>query len=93
MNKIVEYMAMSRPIVSYDLREARVSAGDAALYANPDDVGEFARCIETLLDAGTARRDGRDGRRRVEGALSWAHSEGALLAAYERARQVARSRA
>ena len=30
MNKIVEYMAMSRPIVSFDLIEARVSAGDAA---------------------------------------------------------------
>ena len=50
MNKIVEYMAMSRPIVSFDLIEARVSAGDAALYATPNDEREFARLIAELLD-------------------------------------------
>ena len=50
MNKIVEYMAMSRPIVSFDLREARVSAGDAAVYATPNDEGEFASLVAELLD-------------------------------------------
>ena len=45
MNKIVEYMAMSRPLVSFDLIEARVSAGDAAVYATPNDEREFARLI------------------------------------------------
>ena len=94
MNKIVEYMSLSRPIVSYDLRESRVSARDAALYAKADDVDDFARCITTLLDSEDLRqRMGVAGRRRVEGEVSWAHSEDALLAAYERAREVARMRA
>ena len=94
MNKIVEYMSLSRPIVSYDLREARVSAGEAALYAKANDVDDFARCISTLLDSEELReRMGVAGRRRVEGEISWARSEDALLAAYERAREVARMRA
>lgn len=93
MNKIVEYMSLSRPIVSYDLREARVSAGDAALYARANDVDDFARCIAMLLDSEELRqRMGVSGRRRVENEISWARSEEALLAAYERARHLARAR-
>ena len=33
MNKIMEYMALGKPIVQYDLTEGRVSAQDASLYA------------------------------------------------------------
>jgi glycosyltransferase involved in cell wall biosynthesis len=85
MMKIAEYMAMSRPTVSYDLVESRVTAGDAALYARPDDVESFARCIEELLDDPARRaRMGAIGRGRVESALSWSHSKPALLAAYLR---------
>jgi glycosyltransferase involved in cell wall biosynthesis len=94
MNKIVEYMAMSRPIVSYDLREARVSAGDAALYARSNDVASFATAVERLLDNPTLRaRMGATGRARVENELSWQHSERALLSAYERALQLRRPHA
>jgi glycosyltransferase involved in cell wall biosynthesis len=86
MNKIVEYMAMSRPFVSYDLVESRVSAGDAAVYARANDVEAFARGVELLLDDPERRLEmGRLGRRRVETELSWKLSERALLAAYERA--------
>jgi glycosyltransferase involved in cell wall biosynthesis len=86
MNKIVEYMAMSRPVVSYDLVEARVSAGDAALYARANDEEDFAQSVELLLDDAERRLEmGRVGRRRVETELSWEQSERALLAAYERA--------
>ncbi len=86
MNKIVEYMAMSRPIVSFDLKEARVSAADAALYAQPNDDGAFADAIARLLDDPAEReRRGRIGRERVEHALSWQHSARQLLAAYEAA--------
>ncbi|MFD9959199.1 glycosyltransferase family 4 protein [Amycolatopsis sp. NPDC058986] len=86
MNKIMEYMAMSRPIVSFDLREARVSAGDAALYAPANDVGEFAKLIAKLLDDPAEReRMGELGKERVNGPLSWDNSRTALLAAYERA--------
>ncbi|MBA3433788.1 MAG: glycosyltransferase family 4 protein [Actinobacteria bacterium] len=86
MNKIVEYMALARPIVSYDLTEARVSAGEAALYATPNDVGDFARCISELLDSPSRREAmGEIGRSRVEDEISWGRSEEYLLAAYERA--------
>jgi glycosyltransferase involved in cell wall biosynthesis len=86
MTKIVEYMAMSRPLVSYDLTEARVSAGDAAVYAKPNDEADFARCIEALLDdEHLRRRMGELGRRRVEESLSWKFSERQLVAAYEHA--------
>lgn len=83
MNKIMEYMAMSRPVVSFDLREARVSAGEAALYATPNDEAEFAGLVARLLDDPAARaRMGEIGRARVEGPLSWKHSAEALLEAY-----------
>jgi glycosyltransferase involved in cell wall biosynthesis len=93
MNKIVEYMALERPIVSYDLREARVSADGAAAYARPNDPTDFARCISELLDSPEIRRSmGEAGRRRVENEISWRRSEEQLLAAYERARVRARHR-
>jgi glycosyltransferase involved in cell wall biosynthesis len=86
MNKIMEYMA-ARPIVSFDLREARVSAGEAALYARADDEAEFAKLIAGLLDDPVQRqRMGALGRSRVEGPLAWRNSAKALLAAYAAAR-------
>jgi len=87
MNKILEYMAMSRPIVSFDLREARVSAGEAAVYAAANDESEFAKLIAQLLDAPEERRRmGAAGRNRVAGPLSWERSRASLLAAYEATR-------
>jgi glycosyltransferase involved in cell wall biosynthesis len=86
MNKIMEYMAMARPIVSFDLREARVSAGEAAAYAAANDESEFAKLIAGLLDDPDERaRMGQLGLARVDGPLSWEHSRAALLAAYEAA--------
>jgi glycosyltransferase involved in cell wall biosynthesis len=84
--KIAEYMAMSRPIVAFDLTESRVTAGDAALYARPNDEGDFARAISELLDDPERRdRMGKIGRRRVEDGLSWEHSEPVLLSAFRAA--------
>jgi glycosyltransferase involved in cell wall biosynthesis len=84
MNKIMEYMAMSRPIVSFDLREARVSAGEAAVYAPPNDEGAFARLISDLLDDPVRRkRMGELGLERVRNSLSWERSRESLVAAYE----------
>ncbi|RSM65790.1 glycosyltransferase WbuB [Amycolatopsis sp. WAC 01376] len=86
MNKIMEYMAMSRPIVSFELREARVSAGEAALYAPANDEPEFAKLIAHLLDSPEQRATmGELGRARVAGPLSWENSQKALLSAYEAA--------
>jgi glycosyltransferase involved in cell wall biosynthesis len=93
MNKVVEYMSLSRPIVSYDLRETRFSARESALYATPNDTADFARCIDRLLASPELRTQmGEAGRRRVETDLSWSRSEEALLAAYERALERARER-
>jgi glycosyltransferase involved in cell wall biosynthesis len=85
MVKIAEYMAMSCPIVSFDLPESRVSAGDAAVYAPDGDEARFAACIDELL-SDPERRSlmGAAGRARAQ-ELSWERSEKALLAAYERA--------
>jgi glycosyltransferase involved in cell wall biosynthesis len=86
MNKILEYMAMSRPIVAYDLVEARVSAADAALYADANDETSFAQQIDRLLgDPALRARMGKTGRARIEAGLSWEASTRELLSAYERA--------
>ena len=83
MNKVLEYMAMGRPIVSFDLKEARVSAGDAAVYAPANDESEFARLITLLLDDPETRaRMGKIGQERISGPLSWQNSQASLLAAY-----------
>jgi glycosyltransferase involved in cell wall biosynthesis len=89
MNKILEYMAMGRPIVSFDLHEARVSAGAAAVYAPTNDERAFAKCISELLDDPEGRRRmGEIGRARISGPLSWEHSREHLLAAYEAAMRI-----
>jgi glycosyltransferase involved in cell wall biosynthesis len=83
MNKVLEYMAMGRPIVSFDLKEARVSAGDAAVYAPANDEAEFAKLITLLLDDPEKRAEmGEIGQERVSGPLSWRNSQASLLAAY-----------
>lgn len=83
MNKVLEYMAMGRPIVSFDLREARVSAGDAAVYAPANDETAFAGLTAQLLDDPDKRaRMGKLGQERVGGELSWHNSQRSLLAAY-----------
>jgi glycosyltransferase involved in cell wall biosynthesis len=81
--KIVEYMSMSCPVVSYDLRESRFSAGDAAVYARAGDVADFAARIDELLsDPARRERMGQFGRHRVETELAWEHSARRLRAAY-----------
>lgn len=93
MVKLSEYMAMSRPIVSYDLAESRVAAAGAAVFAQADDEAGFANSIDELLgDAGLRRELGRAGRARAEQVLAWEHQERALLGAYERALGSARGR-
>jgi glycosyltransferase involved in cell wall biosynthesis len=91
MIKIMEYMALSKPIVQFDLKEGRVSAGEASLYATAKDHGEdlvsdFAAKIVWLLDHPEERkRMGAIGHARVEKELAWEFSVENLLAAYERA--------
>jgi glycosyltransferase involved in cell wall biosynthesis len=84
MEKTMEYMAMGKPGVAFDLPETRFTAQDAALYATPNDVEDFASKIETLLDDEDLRlRLGTRGRKCIEDALTWDHSKRKLAQAYE----------
>lgn len=86
MNKIMEYMALGKPIVQFDLTEGRFSAQDASLYAKKNDPIDMARRIVELLDNPERReRMGTLGRRRVDRELEWRYEAPKLLAAYERA--------
>jgi glycosyltransferase involved in cell wall biosynthesis len=85
MNKTMEYMAFELPVVAFDLRETRVSAGDAAVYVAPNDVHDYAEAIVALIDDEPRRaRLGKLGRARVEQELAWAHQERAYLDVYGR---------
>jgi glycosyltransferase involved in cell wall biosynthesis len=71
-NKIMEYMALKKPIVQYDLKEGRVTAGDAALYAKCDSTSDFADKIIRLLDNEEQRRRmGEVGYQRIVHELCW----------------------
>lgn len=85
MNKVMEYMALEKPVVQFDLTEGRASAGEASLYAKPNDPVDFAEKVAWLIDHPDDRAAmGRLGRERVMERLSWAHSAPSLLAAYDR---------
>jgi glycosyltransferase involved in cell wall biosynthesis len=84
MNKVMEYMALGKPLVQFDLTEGRVSAGDASWYARPNDVADLAQKMVSLLgDELQRRRMGAIGRDRIEHVLSWQHEAPRLLGAYE----------
>jgi glycosyltransferase involved in cell wall biosynthesis len=86
MNKIMEYMALGKPIVQFDLHEGRVSAGEASLYAEPNDAASLAACIVALVDDVAMRdRMGELGRQRLRTDLAWGRQVPQLLAAYQRA--------
>ncbi|NOY16065.1 MAG: glycosyltransferase family 4 protein [Gammaproteobacteria bacterium] len=84
MNKIMEYMALGKPIVQFDLTEGRFSAQEASLYAKNNDAEDMAQKIVSLLDDEQARiRMGNYGRKRVEEVLAWDHEVSKLLSAYD----------
>jgi glycosyltransferase involved in cell wall biosynthesis len=85
MNKTMEYMAFDLPVVAFDLVETRVSAGDAALYVEPNDVEKYAKAIVELADDDERRvRMGTLGRERVEQVLAWRHQAKAYLGVYDK---------
>lgn len=84
MNKIMEYMALGKPIVQFDLTEGRFSAKDASLYAAKNDTRDMAKKIVELLDDPVRRKHmGEYGRSRVENELEWKYEVPKLLAAYD----------
>jgi glycosyltransferase involved in cell wall biosynthesis len=86
MIKVMEYMGAARPLVAYDLRETRRSAGEAALYAPCGEPSAFAaRVAELALDEDRRMRMGRIARRRAL-ELSWERSAKVLEEVYEQLR-------
>jgi glycosyltransferase involved in cell wall biosynthesis len=87
MIKIMEYMALGKPIVQFESKEGRFSAQEASVYADKvDPICSFAKKILWLLERPEERKKmGEFGRRRIEAELSWEHSVPNLLAAYDRA--------
>src|SRR5215217_610596 len=82
--KIMEYMAYGKPIVSFDLKETRFSAQEAALFVPPNDELLFAKAVACLMDdPALCRKMGQFGRKRVEEQLQWSVVSRNLVQAYE----------
>ena len=82
MNKIMEYMALKKPIVQYDLKEGRFSANEASLYAK--DTTDFANKIIQLLNDVEKRTEmGTFGYNRVLNELSWEFESEKLISFYD----------
>lgn len=82
MNKIMEYMALKKPIIQFDLKEGKFSAKEASLYAQ--DVPDFANKIEHLLDNESLRKEmGEFGYKRVINELSWEFESEKLISFYQ----------
>jgi glycosyltransferase involved in cell wall biosynthesis len=82
--KVMEYMALGKPLISFDLKETRFSAGPAALYVPPNDEAKFAEAIVELMDDPAKRKQmGECGRARVESDFGWHVTSRNLLRAYE----------
>ena len=84
--KAMEYMALRKPVVAFDLKETRFSCGDAALYAVPNSISDLVDKILRLVGDSKLREElGRWGYDRVNNVLAWNHSVPSLLRAYESA--------
>lgn len=88
MIKIFEYMAFGLPVVLFDLKEGRRTAGNAALYAEPNDPVDFANQMIKVLDSKELRQQlGECGRKRIEDGLNWEVEKQSLVRAYDQALQ------
>jgi glycosyltransferase involved in cell wall biosynthesis len=85
MNKTMEYMAFGLPLVAFELHETRVSAGEAAVYAKPNEIEDYARKIVELLDDENRRKEmSIIARTRVEDELAWEHQRETYVGVYDR---------
>lgn len=84
MNKMMEYMTLGKPVVAFDLKEARFSALDSAIYASPNDVHDFAEKVIWLMDnPDVCLSMGMFGKQRVATTLAWEYSVPELIKAYK----------
>lgn len=84
MCKLMDYMAVGKPSVAYDLREHRVTAGEASLYAEPNDVTDLACKMMSLVEDPRLRaKMGQIGQQRLQAGLAWPFQRQKLLSVYE----------
>lgn len=82
--KIMEYMALGKPIVAFDLPEHRFTARGAAVYVTPNDERAFARALAQLMDDPHRRMAlGATGNVRIKTQLAWEYSVPNLLSVYK----------
>lgn len=85
--KVMEYMALGKPIVSFDLKETRFTAQESSVYVPPNDEAEYARAIARLMDDPELRaKMGLIGKQRIERELNWEIVGQNLVSAYEKLR-------
>ena len=93
MMKVLEYMAMGRPVVQFPLLEMTRLCGDATVYARNADPADLAEKISALLDDPEWReRLGAQARRRMQEGLMWTDQVPVLIETVEAARAVAQRR-
>jgi glycosyltransferase involved in cell wall biosynthesis len=84
MVKTMDYMALGKPIVAYDMAENRVSAGESALYAKPNEPVDMARQFVALIESPEKREQlGQLGRQRISQSLAWEYSAKRLISFYQ----------
>lgn len=84
MRKIMEYMALGKPIVQTEVIEGRYTAQEASLYARPNDSRNFAEKILYLLDhPDKAQEMGEAGKKRIYETLHWGIQKQNLIVAYQ----------
>lgn len=82
--KVAEYMALSKPIVAFDSYEQRFTAGEAALFATPNDLQDFTKKIAELIDDPEKREKlGKIGRKRVDTEFAWSYQARKLIEVYD----------
>ncbi|WP_404306595.1 glycosyltransferase family 4 protein [Neorhodopirellula lusitana] len=81
--KMMEYMALRKPTVCFRTRENELTAGDAALYADDNDIAAFADRVIELMDDETLRESmGEIARKRIDDGLTWRHQAVRLVTLY-----------
>jgi len=83
--KLLNYMAMGLPTVSFDVPVSREYLNDLGIYARPGDVSSLALALETALDnKEESRAKGRALRERVIERYSWSVAGASILQVYDR---------
>lgn len=84
MIKITDYMGLHKPVVAFDLQEHRFTAGEAALYAEPNNEIDFAKQIITLMDNPEMQtKMGNIGYERIINDLAWDYQAKKLVQVYQ----------